>query len=390
MTTYNIWLTDAYGDKLSLMNDLSYMNYSLGTKSMGYIQLGIQTDAFAKKGITPYFLPDRRLEVWRSPAPGFTSKLERVFFLRKVVNYERQDGVGMISFYGRDAKDLLNRRFIIQKSTKDNTYEVKTGPIDDIMKEIVSQQMLWGSALDETGTSDDTRAYPQNLFTVQGNLSDGPSIYYIVLDKKVLDAMTELHELSVQMNIDSSSNHVIYYDIIEKEYNGRIAFEFQTFKDYRGVDRTGGLRFSSENGNLSGFSVSREYYEEANVCFCRGATGFVEANIPSRRDASPWSRSEIVVKSNSSTANGTTSDAKKALRRAKPRNLVDATFLSTPGGPDSPQSLYGIDWALGDLLPITYRGSYYEAEVTTLYVTINENGEESVTGKSLIGEAGAA
>jgi hypothetical protein len=389
MTTYNIWLTDPYGSKIALLEDIAYMNYSIGAKSMGYIQLGIQADILADKGVTPPFLPDRRIEVWRSPAPGFSSSLERAFFLRKGHQYQRKtDGIDMVSFYGRDAKDLLNRRYVIQK--KDTTYTRKTDFLDDMMKEIVREQMLWDSALDNDGVSDNDRAWPEDLFTVQGDVSRGPSDTVEFQDKRVLDLLTDIHHLSVQLNIDDDTNNIIYFDVVEKDVNGRLGFEFQTFAQRRGADRTGSVRFSVENGNLEGFNLLQEYYEEANVCYSRGAEAVVEVEDTNRSGASPWARSETVVKSNALDTAGITADGNKTLRQFRPKSVVDTTFVSTPGDDmrGIPRSLYGVDWKLGDLLPINYRGSYYEAEVITIYVSVNDSGRETVVGKTLIGEAG--
>jgi hypothetical protein len=49
---------------------------------------------------------------------------------------------------------------------------------------------------------------------------------------------------------------------------------------------------------------------------------------------------------------------------------------------NTPRSLYGIDWDMGDLLKVNYAGKQFEIEVINVYVSVNENGEEKITGRN--------
>ena len=170
--SYEFWLTDDYGKRILLMKDMAYFSYSRATKGYGTLLVGMPYRTF-KEQISPVFAPDRRVDVWRSPETGYEMRREGTYLLRMPKIYKREtDNVEIIAFYGRDLKDLLRRRFVIQPAGYSQTY--KTGYIDDLMKEIVREQMLYGNCLDTSALLDNTRGWPNGEFRVQGDVSLGP------------------------------------------------------------------------------------------------------------------------------------------------------------------------------------------------------------------------
>lgn len=65
----------------------------------------------------------------------------------------------------------------------------------------------------------------------------------------------------------------------------------------------------------------------------------------------------------------------------------NGTFLNTPGNSQQPRSLYGLDWDLGDILPVQYAGKTFTAEVMIVYVSVNDQGIENIVGQNSVGEA---
>jgi hypothetical protein len=47
--------------------------------------------------------------------------------------------------------------------------------------------------------------------------------------------------------------------------------------------------------------------------------------------------------------------------------------------------LYGVDWDLGDLLPVKFAGKTFNVEVKVVYVSVDKDGKETITGRSTIG-----
>lgn len=389
MASYEFWLTDDGGNRILYLKSIFFATWTRSVSGLGTVSFGLSFEDFTDQ-INPFFVPDRRLEVWRSPADGVDLRLEDVYMLRKPNVYVREDNVQVIQFYGRNGMDLLMRRSVIQNPG--TSYAVKVDFIDDMMKEVVRQQMLYGSALNQSGTVDNTRAWPQNEFTVQPDGSLGPSVTRAFPDKPVFDICKELKEASLQYNHTTSANRKIYFDVVPVATNytpAPLGWEFRTYADLRGSDRTDGVQFSTENENIDKPSYSLNQLDEINSVFVRGqgrgssqVTQAVEDTT--RAQVSRWNRSEKVISASSeTTATALTDAGRSELDKGKPIEELNFTFLNIPGGPTTPRSLYGVDWDLGDLVLVNYAGKKFESEIMMVYVSVDETGKETITGRNV-------
>lgn len=423
-STYKFILTDDRGQQIADLQKIAFFSYSRPTAGYGTLQVGFPYDDFIPQ-VFPVFQPDRRVEVWRSAGFGVPLRLEGIFLLRRVNIYTRTtDGVKMIVFYGRDAKDLLRRRYIIQAAGFPQT--LKEDYIDDMMKEIVREQMLWGEALDVDGVVDNSRAFPQEEFTVQGEMSLGSFIPATFADRNVLDTIKELHEASLQLyESDPLTHRRIYFDVVQNDIEYRIeyllaevsddgaiaaedgtpmlledsalenktihGFQFVTIPDLRGTDRTlDSVIFSVENGNMTAPNYVLNHFEEENAAIVKGfgrgdSRAWDEVLVTERIGASRWNRCETFVDASTEPDQDRLADyTYPQLHKKRPTEEIDCTFLNVPGGPNSPRSLYGVDWDMGDLLPVEYAGRRYNVEVAVVYVAVNEDGVETITGRNTI------
>ena len=396
MATYELWLTDDSGQRMFPLE--KYINFAYTRSSMYQSTLQIQFN-FKEwtKMVQPFFRPDWRIEVWRSPAYGYPLLLEDVYMLRKPEVYTREeDGVQTFFLRGRNGIDLLNRRCVIQYT--DTAYTTKTDYIDDLMKAIVREQMLDGSCLDYTGVSDNDRSYPQGEFSVQADLSLGPEVTLSFADRNVLDICRELMELSFNLNLSDSTNRKIYYGVVPVDLSGTTAtlaepnaktgYEFRTFADLRGADRTDGVEFSIENGNLRTPTYIESHFDEVNAVYVKGqgldaSRATLEVENLSLIKKSRWNRCEAVrTASYEADASGLQGEADVALGEGRPIFNLDSVFLNSPGSENTPRSLYGIDWNMGDLLPVSYAGKQFEIEVVNVYVSVDDQGNENITGRN--------
>ena len=366
--SYEFFLTDDAGKRIALMKNYSFASYSRSTRGLGIIQFGLPLKEILS--YTPrMFQPDVRIDVWRSPDIGYQKRREGSFFLRKFHIYSREeDNMLMIEFFGRCPLDIL-RRWSVYSITESN-YK-KTDNIDDMMKAVVTQEFIT-----------DAHTVPVGEFTVDGDLGLGPSATHTFLGKTVRDVCDELKAISFNKNAESSANRRIFFDVVEGPgQTGGFGYVFRTYADLRGTDRTDGTVFSVENGNLK----SPEYYEDYLDQITVAQVNTVQVSNADRL-ASRWNnimeyRNGTPTDSAASTALGNQmlSDGKKDV-------ALSAFFLSTPGSKMQPRSLYGIDWDLGDLLPVQYAGINMNAEVEIVWVAVNEAGEENIVGANKVGE----
>lgn len=391
MAEYELWLTDDAGVRIRLLQGVSFFSYTRAVDGLGTCSFGMPFDVI--KDLRPFFKPDWRMEVWRSPLKGYPPRREDVFLLRKPNFYTRVDNVTMIQYYGRNGMDLLKRRSVVQRGG--TAYAKKTATVDNMMKAFVRQQMLYGSALDEDGVVDNTRAWPQNEFRVQADASLGPSVTRDFADKNVFDLCKDLVSTAEQYHLDNSVNRRIHFDVVPMDVSGSstasgspLGWEFQTFADLRGGDRTNGIRFSLENENITQPNFFIDHLDEVTAAIIRG-NGSGEAQQTEivldsvRASASRWNRVEKSISASNEASVTALQDAGRVeLGKGIPKEKLNVTILNARGSRDVPRSLYGVDWDLGDLLSVDYAGQNFDVELKVVFVSVNENGEEEITGRS--------
>lgn len=376
-SSYEFWLTDDAGRRLALIDKYAFASYTRPTHGYGVIQMGIPYDYFIKK-VPDIFRPDWRIDVWRSPEDGFPLRREGSFFLRKFVVYQRvTDGLRILDYYGRSPLDILRRQTV----SGDSALWSKTGPIDDMMKEIVTDWFVdvagpLGSvpyAINAAGTGFD----PTGEFAVEKDFSLGPSVSQDFYGRQVLDVLKDLKATSFFMNIDDpDNNHRVFFDVVEGPglENG-FGYIFRTYTDLRGNSRVGGPVFSMANGNIA----EPTYYEDrldeyTQFSTLTGSGGGGSAESPDRL-LSRWNVIYMKQLSNQASAD-------QLLYENQADIALNVTFLNTPGSAQQPRSLYGVDWDMGDLLPVEFAGKKMNCEVAIVYVSINEDGQEKVIGRT--------
>jgi hypothetical protein len=384
--TYEFWLTDDKGKRLFLMNDFAFASYSRTSHGLGTILFGLPLESFMAK-IPIIFQPDWRIDVLRSPGYGFPKRRESSYFLRKFTVYDRaEDSVRMLTFYGHSPIAILSRGFI--SPTVEAQYKL-TDYIDDMMKTIVTNVFITGGVA------------PSGQLTVDGDVSLGPSVSETFEGKAALDAITELKEASFGLNFNDSTKRKIYFDVVEGPPNSDNGFGyiFRTYADHRGIDRTQGLVFSPENGNLINPEYSESYLDQVTTVQVVSTSVSLPASEPAQSSwpvqqyigvagtiASIAATRQVGPSSEAGSSGAiTTTIANKIISQNSKEILLSAFFASTPGSPNQPRCLYGIDWDMGDYLPVQYAGININVDVEIVWVSVDENGQENIVGANKVG-----
>ena len=375
-STYQFWLCDDAGRRFYLFPKYMFFSYTRTVRGYGYIEFGVPFDEY-QKAVSNIFQVDWRLEVWRSPNVGVPARRESSFLLRKYNVYTRQDGLRVIVFYGRSPLDILRRQFV------DVSADVTiTGTIDNVMKQLVTNYLVNASV--GYGT------VPLGEFTVESNTSEGPTITETYYLDNLLDALKDLQSMSETKNLESSANKKIYFDVVENDslvING-FGYTFRTWSTLRGGDRTIGIPFSIENGNIKDPSYFEDHNDQFTFAHVRNKDNSAynaESSVPDKT-LSRWNVARIAESSSEQSLNANSAKSYKILGDHAAAKKLSVTFLNTPGSATQPRSLYGLEWDLGDLLPVLYAGKTFNAEVMVVYVSMNENGEETITGLNRLGE----
>lgn len=370
MAKYEFWLTDDSGQRITLLKNAAFMSMSRTLLGYGTFHIGLPFRDFK---VFPAFQVDRRVEVWRSPAHGATSRREGSFFLRKYNVYTRdEDGVEIIEFYGRSPIDILRRQAVT--STTAANYS-KTDFIDDMMKAIVRENFI-----------SPAQTAPSGEFSCDGDESLGPTVSHTFFAQNVLDVLKDLRDMSISLNKIGDDDMRIYFDVVEGNplSNGGFGYTFRTYAGLRGTDRTDGVIFSLENGNLKSPSYFEDHLDSTTVASILNLTTPALNGSATSPDAKLSRWNSIVSAQQSSEATVALNNAKAAalLREGEADLALNVTFVDSPGSDVQPRSLYGVDWDLGDLLPVRYAGKDFNAEVEIVYVSVNEKGDENIVGIS--------
>lgn len=383
--TYEFWLCDDAGRRMYLFRNIAFASYARTTQGYGTIQLGLPYDYYLKDN-QAFFKPDWRIDVWRSPTTGILARREGSFLLRKPQIYQREtDGMRIIEFYGRSPLDILRRQHY--KGAAD-----LTDNIDDIMKAIVRAQFTTTpSAYSTAPTTLNGGVYAYTgEFAVDADSGDGPIITDNFYLKNVLEALQDLKKQSVTLNGAATTNKKIYFDVIEDEsigLSGGFGYRFRTYPDRRGRDRTGGTVFSVENGNLAVPTYYEDYLDQITSVFeYNSSQSWASQNVQSADQyLSRWNYIEKAETNSDDSSASALSDAQTTLQEGAAVKMLNADFMNSPGSPILPRALYGIDWDLGDLLPVVFAGKSLNCEVAIINVAVNDQGKETITGKTQVG-----
>lgn len=379
-SSYEFWLTDDAGRRIALLDKFAFVTYSRTVNGYGAIQLGIPYE-YIRTRVPQLFRPDWRIDVWRSPGVGFPLRRDAVFILRKMAAYERTtDHVIIIEYYGRSPIDILRRQTVSGESS----FWDKTDFADDMMKEIVQE---WfpdlagplGSVpykIDAAGTGFD----PTGEFTVDSDYSLGPTITMNLFGRVVLDVLKDIKSTTFFMNRDDPvNNNKIYFDVeAAPGIENGFGFQFRTYAGGRGTDRSeGSLIFSTENGNIKDPVYYEDRLDEYNQIAVLTSPGGSASSTD--RLLSRWNLCYM-------KQNGDQATADRLLHENRADIAMNCTFLNTPGSDLQPRSLYGVDWDLGDILPVHFVGKRMNVEVVIVHVSINDEGSENVIGQTEVNE----
>lgn len=387
-STFEVWLCDDFGRRKYLFEKFSSLSYSRTSHGYGTCQLIMPYDKFQKDvGFFPK--PDMRIDIWRSPATGIPARRESSFLIRKINLYQRTtDNLRMLEIFGRSPLDLLHRQVWKTNATI-------TDSIDDIMKTIVRGRFVMNlTAYSTVPMTVQGGVYTSTgEFAVDEDAGDGPSItapasMYL---RNVLDILQDLKATSFTLNDTLSTNKRILFDVIEDDSLSSVGFgyRFRTYPILRGRDRTGQLTFSVENGNIAAPVYYEDYLDEITSVFIYNDSQTWASQNEQSNDQylSRWNYIEDAQTTSEATAAGALTNVRSVLRDKKAKKVFNADFLNSPGDRNHPRSLYGVDWDMGDLLTVKFGNMVMQSEVAIVYVALDENGQETITGKSTVGAA---
>ena len=369
MANYEFWYCDESGNRLSYISNITDFEY---VKVVGDIGVLI----FSLPLLNKFYEQrrrDRRIHVYRQPTNGALG-LDLVVFLNEfrtiTSTATNQDIVQLI---GNDVNDLLRRRIV--SFYAEGTEASKTNNADDMMKEIVTENMIDNDDYDTT-TPDPTRSLSGINLTVQSDLSDGDSITKGFSWRNLLGVLQDIQATS------KADGNEVFFGLVAATPT---SLEFRTKTGQWGNNRTvstgvNPVVFSQERGNLIDPSLNYVYTDEINKVYAGGQGQTTDRNIQTAQDDTRINESAVGLRegfasSSNQTDAAVSADAQDELARSRPKLIFNGSIA------DTPQSRYGLDWGLGDKCTVDYAGLQIDVVIRSVHVKVDNKGQEKVTAK---------
>jgi hypothetical protein len=359
VTSYELRITDPYGETIKTTDEFTALDYARKVNEIGELSLSIED-----KGEKAIYVPENRIEVWRSK--GLSSRLDMnaVWFIYSVRNGKNLNGSNTFEIEAHDQIGLLDRRIVPYNEGNPTTQ--KQGPADDVIKAIMRENF---GAL-ATDTDRDLSAY----LTIQGDSSTAPQVTRFFAKENVYDIIKEIADTSYE------NGTFLAFDIIYNPNSG--TFEFRTYFGQRGIDRSilldaRALIFGLEYGSLDSITLQSDRGDERNYIYA-GAKDVVGIVPPQTAidiasiGLSPFHRKEFFQNaSNSDDATELQLEADAALEEHRFKRTFEAELTQ-----EFAVEKYGEKFDFGDKVSVSFDGNVYTAFVNAISVSVNNNGEK--------------
>lgn len=358
MTSYEIWLSDSFGNRLTQAVDFEYAEFALVANNYAAFSVRFPGQ-FDKK----YLRKDNIVECWRN------NRLVTAGFMRTFRTQTDANGRKTRTSGGYDGNYLLTSRIVAYYAG--SAQSSKSGFSDDIMKEIVRENI--GSS-----STDTTRDRTSSGFYVTANASAAQTITRAFAYDNVLKTMQSLAENSRQLGTD------LYFGVTPVVLaSGGLGWRFYTAINQPGADRRVGVVdnavvFSDQRGQIDRPDYEEDYTDEATWALAAGqGEGIDRATESASADGinfTPWSRREVIAEARMDSSTDALLDkARERINSARGVRRFTGTLL------DTPYSRYDIDWGFGDRITVDYDDKQFDAIVKSVHIKVDKGGE-TITG----------
>lgn len=366
MSRYELWYTDALGNRLAYVPNVTAFSYVLVTGDVGIVQIRTPLRGLIHESNQP----DRRLMIYRQPYGG-SQRLEIVGLLDKFTYATSPDGLGQFAGGASDLNTLLKRRISAYNSGNSKAgYSTSTS---NAMRQVFRRNL--GDAVD-----DSDRDLTSSGVTAASAIGQGATIDKQAAWKNVLDLLQDMQAFSKQSGAE------IFFGIVP---TSETTMQFRTWVGQPGSDRTvtSGVNpvvFSLARGNLLSPSLTYDYSKESNYVYSGGKGQQAQRNVQEASDStsigrSPFARKERFVSAISGVLDNSDDQvlakANDALQKSRARLNLTGTIISTAG------TEYGKDWFHGDKVTVNYAGYQFDTIIRALSVSVDGDGKEKIAAR---------
>lgn len=366
-TRWEVWINNPSGERVALVSDLIGVEYTRVLNDVGSFTVEIPLKYL------PFIAKDSIIEIWRG-APDAPLKWAFAGFVRRLTIKRETDGNTYLIVSGFDGNDLLRRRIVAYP--EGSSQAEKTGPVDDLLRDIVRENL--GS---QAGATRDLTPYG---FDAGENLSLGPTVTHSFAYREVLSTLQEICDRSAALGTR------LFFDIVPAIADtGRVTFQFQVMLDHPAADHSVGSNqpvfFGDIWGNLDAPELEHDWTDEATFCYAAGAggTGLDDSRLvrtaqnDGLANAAPiWGRVEVYADGRrAASSEELIAEARAKLAEHSPVVRFTGDLL------DTRFQRFGREWDHGDLVTARFMNTDFTGLVRASNVGRDANGEDFVRAK---------
>lgn len=307
---------------------------------------------------------DWRVDVHRSRAAdaGESNAIARYEdFSGFVRNEERRadsDGNTQITYLCPGKRSLLGRAIVGYKAGVDLRSEFTGDKAETILKNLVKYNLT------SSGTTGDGRVRnaSETRISVQADGAGGNTLDYACAYRNLLEVLPDVAAVGGGD-----------YDLVR---TGANAWEFRWYAGQLGTDRSATVTFSLAYGNMANPVLNRNWIDEKTVAIVGGqgeeSSRTLVVRTGTNYDAAVNGVEMFVDARDLTTTNGLNARGDVYLDGAEAKDTLTFDVIQTPG------SLYGLHYFLGDKVTAYYQGITATKQIVGVSVEFSSQGQESI------------
>jgi hypothetical protein len=351
---YRIDIKSISGTAQAIIVDYRWLTYAQTVNQIGVAQfeIGGSHDAIQ------YLGRDAQCEIWkRDTDNGIDWIVDFAGLIQDDLGNRDAEGVDHYTVTVYDAYHLLTRRIVAYYAETNNRSAFTGIPIETIAKSLVTYNFT------ASGTVADGR---MRLATMPGVTVEADSGRGVAVDWSCAwdGVLSELQKLSDLGGFD--------FAMVK---TGPRAWEFRYYPGQLGTDRTATVIFSLNRGNMTTPRLTRTRSQAATVAIVGGQGEESDRAVVVRTGADYSADFDVETFYNASSfssEDGLNSAGDAVLVEKGPSEKFAFDTVQTPG------TLYGKHYFLGDICTAIYAGTSYTVQVSGVVITVDSDGKTQV------------
>lgn len=361
-TRYELRIYNPAGTLQYILTDYVQLDYNKAVNAPGLLIFGVN-DAHP---IVGNMARDWQVEVWRERAAdsgetnGIASYIDFGGLIRDELRATDGSGQTTCTYYVVGYLHWLARSIVAYPAEVTNRTKFVAAKAETIAKTLVTRN---ATASGTTGDGRD-RAVPTwgGYISVEADSARGNSLDVFCARRPLLEVLQEIARIAGGD-----------FDLVK---TGALAWQFRWYAGQRGTDRSASVVFALQYGNMSNPQLRRHWIEEATVAIVAGQGTEGGRNVVIRTgtnyDAAVNSIEVLVDARDVSTTDGLTARGNARLDELRAADDLNFSVIQTPG------SLYGLHYVLGDLVTGYFQGITARKKIVGVTVGLAEDGKETI------------